>query len=231
MGPSFRLGFAALLGGGATLSFAAAAAAGCTDTSSDVIPEGTFEGGAADAGTCAACNANECLATWSVCLLDPACRAIHACGGTSECVCSPGPSDGAAPPGNAYRAFALCNASRTCGACAVDCASRCAGGGPGPAPSCGDEGEIDAGDDAAPDASAPPSPTADTCATCAASKCNDARRSCGLGTECAAYLECVFECADESCAAACAARHASGRIAAMELATCTTTGCAEACGF
>ena len=233
-----KVGFFLLLGATA-LGMASAAAGGCTVLSNDGLPDdaGVFEGGeAGDAGACTSCVESQCLSTWSVCLLDPACRAIHACGGTSQCVCAPSASDASVAPENAYRSFAACNAARTCGTtCQSSCTSRCGGdGGPSAAPSCSDAGATgadagDAGADA--EAGAPVATGVDACSQCAASTCGDASRACDASSECAKYLACVFDCAGEACANACETKHATGKAAATELATCTTTGCASACGF
>jgi hypothetical protein len=227
--------------GASALGAAMLSAGGCTVLTNDGLPDdaGIFEGGdGGDGGGCTPCAANECLASWSVCLVDPACRAIHA-GATS--VCAPSASDAGVAPENAYRAFAACSAARTCGAaCQNDCTARCTSGGPDAGPSCGDAGTTpDAGSDAGIVGDAgdgglppiPPPPTVDACIQCAASKCGDALRACAIGSECARYLSCVHDCTSESCASTCGTNFASGKTAAQELATCTTTGCVSACGF
>ncbi|MBX3197502.1 MAG: hypothetical protein KF894_05045 [Labilithrix sp.] len=243
-----RFGLVALtsafaLGGGTLL-----AGPGCAAT--DDAPEsdaGAFEGIEAGRATCSVCVAEECTAPWALCLTDESCLAARRCAAAEGCddVCVE--TCACSDPGGArYRAFAACNDARTCGAaCAADCATTCAEGAPTTSVACApagdaggssdaasaDAGEADAASADAGEVDAEPRPTADTCAACAAGKCGDAKRACALGSECASLLACVFECADEACADECGRLHATGKVAAVELATCTQAGCERECGL
>ena len=118
---------------------------GCTVLTNDALPDdaGTFEAGG-DAGpstACTSCVTQECTGAWAVCLTDSRCVALRGCnnpfgesqGARDQCFCdnadaSAPTADGGADPLAAYAAFASCNDARTCGKCATDCTSACAGG-------------------------------------------------------------------------------------------------------
>lgn len=216
----------------------ASAGAGCTVQTNDAPPDdaGVFEGGGeGGAAACTTCLSLECTGTWATCLTDPTCQAVHACG-TADCVCSADAGADAGDPRALYRAFAACNDARSGGACAADCKAKattnpppCAGedAGADAATDAGDGG--DAGDAGA--AAPAPSSSVDACASCVSSKCGDAKKACALGTECAAYLACVYAAKDAAGAEDCGRLHATGKVAAVELATCTNAGCTDACGF
>ncbi|HSO33742.1 MAG TPA: hypothetical protein VLT33_14515, partial [Labilithrix sp.] len=202
---------------------------------------------------CGTCVAQECAGPSAVCLTDEGCQKLLGCanpfseskGARDACFCAGAvPTDGGAgvDPLAAYVAFAACNDARTCSSCATDCASRCTGGPPQTSPSCGD----DAGSDAAPadggDAGdsgdsgdsgtvAPPPPSVDGCAQCVAGRCDAAKKLCGLGSECAAFLACAQGCSDATCVAACGMSHSTGKASATELSSCTLTSCRSACGL
>ena len=186
-------------------------------------------------------------------------RCATAASDPSACVCTSvdasvdADTDGGdiADPRGIYRAFASCTDTKTTTSCKDDC--------PGDAKksnvsTCSDEdaGTTDAGDDgattdagndadtdaAATDASAgdagttaPVTPTVDGCVSCTSSQCGDQKKSCATGTECAAYLECAYVAADATAADDCAKQHATGKAAAVELASCMRAGCGEVCGF
>lgn len=139
------------------------------------------------------------------------CLATECVGVWAACLTAPGCQ--AAQACGTYRAFAACNDARSGGTCLADCkaASKTA-----PACEGGDAG--DAG-------------TVDGCTSCVSGKCGDAKRSCALGTECAAYLACAYAAKDAAGAEDCGRLHATGKAAAVELATCTNAGCTDACGF
>ncbi len=183
------------------------------------------------------------------------CRTSCACAATSTGDASTVDGGSNIDPVGAYAAFASCNDSRTCGtACANDCTAECASGNPTTtAGSCGgedagadadvpdsgsaDAGDPDGGDAGAPtdagadDAEAPVGVSVDGCASCVASKCGDPKKLCALGSECATFLACAKACSDAACVDECGRQHATGKVAAVELATCTTAGCKAACGF
>ncbi|MBX3204227.1 MAG: hypothetical protein KF764_04115 [Labilithrix sp.] len=232
----YALTGALVLGGGSLL-----AGSGCSTATSDAASDdaGVFEARETGSATCGACVADACTAAWATCLTDEACLAVRRCAAAdgcdgacaATCACS-GEADG----GARYRAFAACSDARTCGdGCATDCAARCTGGPPSiAAPAPCDDADGDAGAGSASDggeAAPPTAPTAESCASCAASKCGDAKRACAIGSECASFLACVFECADEACADGCGRLHATGKVAAVELATCTQAGCESECGL
>lgn len=247
--------FAAALAGLAALG----AQQGCTVLTNDAPPDdaGVFEGGDADgsAAVCGACVVQQCAGPLSVCLTDDACVEASLCAkgsaGATACVCGASPdggADGGASPASALRASYECDRERKCTQCASSCACGTNGA---PVGSCDDAGASDAGDAGASDASAPADAgdagddagdaaapadagtegVGSACAACAASKCGDASRSCGPGTECEAFLACMRECTSATCTAGCAATHATGKTAAIELARCTTTSCNGPCGF
>jgi hypothetical protein len=189
-----------------------------------------------------------------------ACAGATGCGADcrTSCACSGSASDSGVDAGSgidavgAYAAFASCNDSRTCGtACKSDCTQECASGNPtSAAGSCGgdagvdaakdsgttDAGDPDAGDgsttaDGGADAEAPVVVSVDGCASCVAGKCSDPKKLCALGSECASFLACAKACSDAACAEECGRQHATGKVAAVELANCTTAACKTACGF
>ena len=225
---------------------------GCTVLTNDALPDdaGVFEAGEASVSTCNACVADECTAAWAMCLTNESCIGIRTCASGAECgagcktacACT-ATSDAGLAPESLYRAFTACNDARTCGVgCTTDCAARCK-----PAaelttpPSCTDAGVLtDAGTDAAVDTDAGDAgdvdaslaaPTADSCRTCASDKCGDSKKACALGSECATFLECTFACGDSTCVEDCGRLHATGKVAAVELATCTQAGCERECGL
>jgi hypothetical protein len=240
---------------------------GCTVLTNDALPDdaGTFEAGG-DAGVstaCTSCVTQECTGAWAVCLTDSRCVALRACnnpfteskGARDECFCgtadaAAGTPDGGVDPLAAYAAFAACNDARTCGKCATDCASTCAGGPTTTtASSCGtsdDAGtsqgdaatDLDAGDggdasDADADAGtpAPEAPSADRCSSCVADRCGDPKKACAIGSECSAFLACAYGCTDVACVDACGKAHSTGKESATELTNCTLTSCRSACGY
>lgn len=237
----------------------AAGGAGCTVVTTDTPDDAGVFAPALDAGiaACTSCLTAECAGTWAACLTDPACRALHACG-TAACVCAAAPSDddagadagAASDPRALYRAFAACNDARSGGACVADCKTATTTNPPPCAdedagadvffPDAGDDAAADAGTDGGDDAgdggdagAAAPAPKAsvDSCASCVSGKCGDAKKACALGTECAAYLACVYAAKDAAGAEDCGRLHATGNVAAVELASCTNAGCTDACGF
>lgn len=180
-------------------------------------------------------------------------------GAREQCFCdradaSSATPDGGADPLAAYGAFAACSDARTCGKCASDCTSACSGGAPNrttTTASCGtgdlDAGDLDASADADADAEAdadagadaeagapvvpPVAASVDACASCVAGICGDATKACALGTECSVFLGCAYACTDASCVDGCGAAHATGKVGAMELSSCTLTSCRSACGL
>lgn len=76
-----------------------------------------------------------------------------------------------------------------------------------------------------------PATGADACASCVSNECGDPKKACAIGSECAAYLECAYAAASAAAADECGRQHATGKTAAVELATCTRVGCSDACGF
>lgn len=233
-----RLGFA-MFGGALALTAAATAmlSVGCTvlTNGTPLDDAGTYEGGA-DGGSaaCGACLADACTGAWAVCLTDESCRAVRACtnprsesaAGEKACACSvEAGADAATSAQAAYEMFAACNDARTCSACATDCASACANG--GRVTTVGSCEETDAGD--AGDAALPV--TVEGCASCVTGNCGDPRKACANGTECAAYLGCVHACVGPSCVNECEQKHATGKVAAVALASCAHTACSAACGL
>ncbi len=234
---------------GVALVGVAVAQSACTVLTNDALPDdATFDGPSeASVPACTECLAQACVGTWAVCLADEGCRALRACGaGSSAASCSGQCSsragdaaDGGPDPAAAYFVFTGCadeNARSTC-------ASACADAGT-PAPTqpgtCSDAGSSDAGEDAAddagdagdasvPDATAPI--TADACTSCIAGACGDPAKACASGTDCAAFLACVYACTDASCQDACATDHATGKESAGELSSCAVLSCAVQCGY
>jgi hypothetical protein len=161
-----------------------------------------------------------------------------------------------ADPRGMYRAFASCTDTKTTTSCKDDCpgdakktnVATCSDEDAGTTDA-GDDGATDAGTDAAADAdtdasvdasttdagdagtTAPVTPTVDGCVSCTSGSCGDQKKSCATGTECAAYLECAYVAADAAAADECATEHATGKAAAVELASCMRAGCGEVCGF
>jgi hypothetical protein len=241
-------------------------APGCTVLTNDAPLDdaGTFEAGN-DAGpstACTSCVTQECTGAWAVCLTDSRCVALRGCdnpfgesqGARNQCFCDTADAAAATPDGGvdplaAYAAFASCNDARTCGACATDCASSCAGGSrKTTAGACGTAGDdagaplgdaatdLDAGDagdagDAAADAAAPEAPSAERCAACVNGSCGDPKKACAIGSECSVFLACAYGCTSAACVDACGAAHSTGRESARELTNCTLTSCRSACGY
>lgn len=244
-------------------------APGCTVLTNDAPLDdaGTFEAGG-DAGpsqACTSCVTQECTGAWAVCLTDSRCVALRACnnpftesqGARDACFCATADAAAATPDGGveplaAYAAFASCNDARTCGKCATDCASACAGGATSTAANAcggGDAGapqndaatDLDAGDagdaaaqgDADADAAvpAPEAPSADRCSTCVSDRCGDPKKACAIGSECSAFLACAYACTDVACVDACGTAHSTGKESARELTNCTLTSCRSACGY
>ena len=245
------LGFAAL-GAFALVMASGLGGVGCTEVRTDAGADdgGVVENSEAGADTCGACVADQCAAAWALCLTDESCLAVRDCARSNDaasCACSA--KDGGTGAGDRYRAFTMCSDARTCAsdsasACASDCAARCSSATTTtPAPcdvpdaSIEIDASVDAGDDAGPsdagesDAGQQPAPSADGCASCAGSKCDSAKKACAIGSECALFLECAFACADSACVAACGDSHATGKVAAVELATCAEAGCEAECGL
>ena len=230
---------------------------GCTTEASDGA---TGDGGVyvptdASAGSCSTCVADRCTAAWALCLTNEDCLAVRACargGASEECACK-GASDTGSKGLALHRAFTTCNDARTCAGdgCANDCAASCASPTSTTLATCDvpEGSDVDASDDAGADSSddagadsggdasdadagaPPPGPSADRCASCAAGKCDGARKACAIGTECARFLECAFACADGTCVTGCGRSHATGQVAAAELAACAQAGCEEECGL
>lgn len=240
-----QLGFATVAGAFALGSVATLAESGCTVLTNDAPPDdaGVFEGGDAIAPACSTCVVSECTAAWALCLTDESCRSVRSCATNEFCEsncaqsCTCGADAGVA---NLYRAFATCNDMRTCtGACATDCASSCTTPKTTTPPPCDDpDASIEAADGGTEDAgdadvgdAAPSSPTAESCASCAADKCDGASKACVSGSECAAYLACMFGCGTSDCASSCEELHATGKVAAIELASCTGSSCTNECGL
>jgi hypothetical protein len=175
-----------------------------------------------------------------------AARAACFCGGVDGGAA--GDAGGGVDPLAAYSAFAACNDVKTCGSCLADCSATCAKGVPSTAPGCAstdagtdanntsdagaaDASDLDAGDASDGGAVAPPVQGVDACASCVAGSCGDAKKLCGLGSECEAFLACAFGCTDASCVDACGSSHSSGKASAMALSSCTLTSCRSACGL
>jgi hypothetical protein len=246
------LGVLAVAGALAVSAGSVLAGAGCTVLTNEALLDdaGVFEAGDATVSTCSACVADECTAAWAMCLTNTSCLAIRQCaaapaGQATSCACQ-ATSDGGLAPESLYRAFTTCSDARTCASgCAIDCSSRCTDGGELTTPAACDQGDAsteadatadggsDAGDAAidAGDAGAPAGPTAESCRSCASNKCGDSKKACAIGSECAAFLECTFACADSTCVDDCGRLHATGKVAAVELATCTQAGCESECGL
>lgn len=229
------------------------AASGCTVLTNDGLPDdaGTFEGGDATVETCGACLGQECTGQWAACLTDPACIAVVKRATSATCEADSG-TDGGVDPLALYDAFLACGAAKA-GAGAV-CAADCSGASE-PAPCASDAGIDDAGPSDASDATdasddagdasivdggvdaeagpteQPEAPSVDACTSCVSGKCGDAKKACAIASECAAYLECAFAAADAALADECGRQHATGKVAAVELATCTRVGCSDPCGF
>lgn len=225
------------------------AGSGCASDVSDALADdaGAFEGSDAGVASCAPCVASQCTAAWALCLTDESCLAVRRCGAATgcdeacatSCVCAADADGGSG--GALYRAFAACTDARRCAeGCATDCASSCAAAAPTTTPAACHAADAsttaDAGNDSgsAPDAgdfTAPGPATADSCASCAEDKCGDAKKACAVGSECASFLACTFGCTDSGCTDDCGRLHATGKVAAVELATCTQTGCKLDCGL
>ncbi len=232
---------------------AVALASGCTVLTNDAPPDdaGLFEGGDAKTSSCDVCLSFYCAAPQALCLTDPACTGVLACATASSCdtTCQTGcactaTSDGGPSPDRLYHAYTSCNDARI-GTCANDCAvlhrspstlGPCtepedAGASdaaiPGTDASASDGGPDDGGLDAgATDAAIPGT---DACIACAAASCSAAVSACASGTECGAFLACASACTTASCAEDCATQHATGKVAATELATCTIGNCQKSC--
>jgi hypothetical protein len=236
---AFVIAFAAI-GGSALVS-------GCTVLTNDRLPDdaGIFEGGEAgdggEAGTlsCNACISAACLAPRALCLTNGSCVGVIACGAAAGCDSScqnacacDAVTDAGPSPERLHHAFTSCNDLQVSGTCSSACLAEHRP--PSTLLPCGssddagvDAGDLDAGDagDAASDAAA----TSGSCSACAAANCSANVAACGTGTECAAFLACSSGCTSVSCVDDCVAKHATGKVAATELATCTASNCQIAC--
>lgn len=225
-----------------------ALASGCTVLTNDGLPDDAmvFEGGegGGDAGTCAACLTAACIAPQALCLTNASCLGVIACaagcdGGAcasttetaTDCACNAS-ADGGPSPERLYHAYTACNdraaARCACGTRAASTLPSCATDDAGVDADAGDTDAADAGTaDADVDASADAG--ADTCGSCAVAKCSAQASACGGATECAAFLACSSACTTSSCVDNCGNLHATGKVAATELATCTTSNCQNDC--
>jgi hypothetical protein len=141
-----------------------------------------------------------------------------------------------------YHAYTSCNDAKLT-ACASECAAENRASSTLPAcpssdagtetPDAGDDagtsdgGIDDAGTEDGGDAGLPPG--TDACLACAAANCSAPLAACGSGTECGKFLACSSSCSNGPCLEDCAAQHATGKVAATELATCTATNCQKSC--
>ena len=246
------IGFAALGASTPVMAFVLGGA-GCSDVTADAGAEdgGIVQSSEASTDTCGACVADQCTAAGALCLPDESCLAVRDCARSNDattCACSAA-SDGGTSAGDRYRAFTMCTDARTCAsdsarACASDCTASCTSPKTTTPASCDvrdasteSDASADAGDDAGPsdagesDAGQQQAASADGCASCADSKCDSAKKACAIGSECAAFLECAFACADSACVDACGNSHATGKVAAVELAACAEAGCEAECGL
>jgi len=247
-------GLAALPGALALGTAGLLASGGCTGaTEPDAEDAGVFEAQDATGGTCASCVADQCTAAWALCLTSESCIEVRDCArgapDAAACTCEASTDGGGASAAKLHRAFTTCNDARTCAdPCAGHCTSSCATpptttpaacGGTAPATdrdaSTDAEGDaaLDAGGADASDAALPslPAASADACARCAETRCASAKNACAIGSECAAFLECSFACADGACVTECGRSHATGKVAAVELAACAQAGCGTECGL
>jgi hypothetical protein len=231
--------FGALFGAAALGAFLASG--GCTVLTNDGPPDdaGVFEGGeGGKPNTCETCLAQQCVGPQAACLTDPSCTGIAACDCDGSdckqaCACN-AQSDAGTTPWKTYHAFTSCNDAKL-SACATDCAAE--NRAPSTLSSC--ETVSDAGVDAADagdaDAAVTPSddagttPGTDACNACVAQQCASKIATCGSGTDCEAFLACSSICTTSSCFDDCAGLHATGMVAAGDLATCTTTSCKNDC--
>lgn len=223
-----------------------AIASGCTVLTNDALPDdaGLFEGGeggdASSASACNVCLSAACAAPQALCLTNGECSDILACpADKAACACA-ATADGGGTPERLYHAYTTCNDAKLT-TCATDCAAL--NRAPSTLPACttpDDGGGLDAavtdsgdaGDAGAPDATTPTDAAAagpDACVSCAAANCNAALSACASGTECGNFLACSSACTTTSCLDDCAAQHATGKVAATELATCTATNCQKSC--
>jgi hypothetical protein len=159
-------------------------------------------------------------------------------GDASACACGATAATGASPD-RLYHAYTSCNDAKIA-TCANDCAAE--NRAPSTLPACAaaedggtsdDAGDAGTADDAGPtDAGADADatvPGTDACLACAASNCAANVAACGSATECGDFLACSSACTGTSCLDDCAAQHATGKVAATELATCTARNCPFAC--
>jgi hypothetical protein len=237
----YPLGLCVLAGTAAGVAFSAA---GCADDVTDNANDaGVFEAHDSAVEICGACVATECTAAWALCLTDDACLGVRrAKADAGTCACANTRDGGEADAACAlYNAFAACSDERTCANdCARACADRCSAGHPTTAAACetgdassdldasSDDAATDAGLESDADASASSAPS---CTACANAKCSSAKKACTIGSECTSFLECTFGCTDSTCEVDCARLHATGKVAAAELAACTRASCEEACGL
>lgn len=237
---SHRFGLLAITGALALGAASMVAGAGCTVLTNDAPPDdaGLYEGGDVQVASCPSCVASECTAASALCLTNEGCLAVRDCAKAGDAGCGCGTNeDGGTRARDLYRAFEACTAARSCtGTCAAECAAHCtAHAATSTLGTCvpvvePDAGDVDAGDAEATDAGAA-APTAESCFTCANDECTSAKQACAVGTECAAYLACVLACDDAACASACNGLHATGKVAATELAACTESSCKIECGL
>lgn len=220
---------ASLLGG-----LALVAGEGCTVLTNDALPDdaGIFEGGDATAeGACNTCLAAACLGPAALCLTSDACAGVVDCNGDAGCVCAAS-NDGGPSPDRLHHAYTSCFDDEIA-ACATECAAE--NRSPSTTPACAsDAGATDATDAGdAGDAGPVDAGTTGTaaCVACANTNCAAAVASCGSGSECEAFLSCSSACTTGSCITDCGTLHATGKVAASELATCTATSCKNDCGL
>jgi hypothetical protein len=219
-----------------------ALASGCTVLTNDAPPDdaGLFEGGDARTSSCDVCLSAYCAAPQALCLTNAACVGVLA---APDSACS-AEHDGGVSPERLYHAYTACNDAKL-ETCANDCAAL--NRAPSTLPACAapddggitdaaapDAGDADAGE---PDATVPDAGETDAseasgpdaCVACAAANCSAAVSACASATECGQFLACSSACKTASCVDDCAAQHATGKVAASELATCTASNCQKSC--
>lgn len=227
-----------------------AVASGCTVLTNDALPDdaGLFEGGdAQQASNCDVCLSFYCAPTQALCLTNGECSDVLACPtDKATCACAAGADSGATAE-RLYHAYTSCNDAKLT-TCAKDCAALNRAVSTLPACTTPEDGGVsdastdagDAGDagDAAPDATTPvvdagdtdaAAPGTEACLACAKANCDAAVAACASGTECGTFLSCSSACTTTSCLDDCAAQHATGKVSATELATCTATNCQKSC--
>lgn len=221
-----------------------ALASGCTVLTNDAPPDdaGLFEGGDAHTASCDICISAYCAAPQALCLTNAACVGVLI---APESACS-ATSDGGVSPERLYHAYTACNDTKL-GTCTNDCAAlnrasstlpACAAPEDGgitdaAAPDAGDADAGEPADATSPDAgetdAAEPPPGPDACVACAAANCSAAVSACASATECGQFLACSSGCKTAPCVDDCGSQHATGKVAATELATCTASNCQKSC--